>query len=234
MNLSRPPDVVAPALVGARIRSTIGPGPGPVTVLITEVEAYAGEGADAASHAHRGQTNRNAVMFGRAGLLYIYRSHGLHLCLNVVTGIEGEASAVLLRAGEVVEGIEVARTRRPAARADRDLARGPGRLGAALGVTAADNGLDLLDPGSRVQLLAGDAGWSRVWWPGPASASRARSTARGDGAGRGTRSVPPDLARVARWAARTAARAVSGIGGAAASHTAIAAAVGSRSVVAMR
>jgi len=156
MNLSRPPDVVAPALVGARIRSTIGAGP--VTVLITEVEAYAGEGGDAASHAHRGRTARNSVMFGRAGLLYIYRSHGLHLCLNFVTGIEGEASAVLLRAGEVVEGVEVARTRRPAARADRDLARGPGRLGAALGVTAADNGLDLLDRGSRVQLLARDAG----------------------------------------------------------------------------
>jgi DNA-3-methyladenine glycosylase len=153
--LAGPAEVVAPLLVGARLRSRVGR---TVTVVITEVEAYGGVGADEASHAHRGRTPRNGTMFGRAGLLYDYLSHGLHWCLNVVTGPEGQASAVLLRAGRVVEGFEVARARRPAARTDRDLARGPGRLGAALGVTGGIDGLDLLDPASPVRLLPTDDG----------------------------------------------------------------------------
>jgi len=153
--LACPPEVVAPLLVGRRLRSTTGPA---VTVVLTEVEAYGGVGADEASHAHRGRTPRNTTMFDRPGLLYVYLSHGLHWCLNVVTGVEGEASAVLLRAGRVVDGVETARDRRAAARTDRDLARGPGRLGAALGVTGALDGADLLDPAGAVRLLPAEPG----------------------------------------------------------------------------
>ena len=123
-----------------------------VTVRLTEVEAYAGEGADPASHAHRGQTRRNAVMFGPPGYAYVYFTYGMHWCLNVVCGPAGEASAVLLRAGEVIDGIEIARARRRAARQDRDLARGPARLCEALGLDLSANGLYLLG-GGPVRLL---------------------------------------------------------------------------------
>ncbi|WP_239022363.1 DNA-3-methyladenine glycosylase [Raineyella fluvialis] len=121
---------------------------------LVEVEAY--EGADdPASHAYRGPTRRNAVMFGPGGHLYVYALHG-SLCCNVVCGPEGVATAVLLRAGEVEEGHDLARARRAERRAapvaDRDLARGPGNLCRALGITAADNGTDLLEGGS-VRLL---------------------------------------------------------------------------------
>jgi DNA-3-methyladenine glycosylase len=122
-----------------------------VVVALTEVEAYEGE-SDAASHAYRGMRPRNAVMFGPAGALYVYRSHGLHWCCNLVTGDSGEASAVLLRAGRVIEGVEVARERRGGI-VGRPLARGPGCLGQALGVTGADNGADLLSKGGRLELV---------------------------------------------------------------------------------
>ena len=114
-----------------------------MTVRLTEVEAYRGE-ADPGSHAFRGRTPRNAVMFGEAGHLYAYFTYGMHVCINVVCGVEGVASAVLLRAGEVVDGLETARMRRSSARTDRDLARGPARLASALGVPLAANGADLL------------------------------------------------------------------------------------------
>jgi DNA-3-methyladenine glycosylase len=117
---------------------------GGVTVRLTEVEAYAGVGADPASHAHRGRTARNAVMFGPPGYLYVYFTYGMHWCANVVCGPDGEASAVLLRGGEVVGGLATARNRRPASRVDRDLARGPARLAAALGIDGSANGADLL------------------------------------------------------------------------------------------
>jgi DNA-3-methyladenine glycosylase len=118
-----------------------------VTVRLTEVEAYAGTAGDPASHAHRGRTPRNTVMFGPAGHAYVYFTYGMHWCVNVVTGPEGEASAVLLRAGEVVEGVEAARARRTAVRRDVDLARGPARLCAALGIDKSVYGRYLLGDG---------------------------------------------------------------------------------------
>ena len=116
-----------------------------VTVRLTEVEAYSGLGADPASHAHRGRTGRNEVMFGPAGHLYVYQIYGMHYCANVVCGEDGRAAAVLLRAGEVVDGLETARQRRPAVRHDRDLAAGPAKLMQALALDRAANGTSVLD-----------------------------------------------------------------------------------------
>jgi DNA-3-methyladenine glycosylase len=118
---------------------------GRVGVRLTEVEAYDGE-TDPGSHAFRGPTPRNQVMYGEAGHLYVYFTYGMHWCANVVCGPPGVATAVLLRAGEVVEGHEVARLRRSAAKNDRDLARGPARLAQALALGRADNGADLCGP----------------------------------------------------------------------------------------
>jgi DNA-3-methyladenine glycosylase len=115
---------------------------GRVAVRLTEVEAYDGEN-DPGSHAFRGRTPRNDVMYGEAGHLYVYFTYGMHWCANIVTGRPGQACAVLLRAGEVVDGVELAQVRRPSARAQRDLARGPARLAQALGLDGADNGVDL-------------------------------------------------------------------------------------------
>jgi len=143
-------DLVAPRFLGATITSDIDGER--VAVRLTEVEAYAGQGEDPGSHAHRGRTLRNATMFGPPGHLYVYFTYGMHWCANVVTGPEGSASAVLLRAGEVIEGADVARERRPTARTDRDLARGPARLTTALGLTGECDGVDLLDPASPVRL----------------------------------------------------------------------------------
>lgn len=139
--LARPAPEVAPELLGWTL-SAYSPA-GVVTVELTEVEAYSGQ-LDPASHAWRGPTKRNAVMFGPAGHLYVYRSHGLHWCANVVTGDDGEASAVLLRAGRVVEGRELAQERRGVRAAERSLARGPGCLGQALGFTSEQYGADLI------------------------------------------------------------------------------------------
>lgn len=108
-----------------------------MTLRITEVEAYLGE-ADPGSHAFRGPTKRNAVMYGPPGHLYTYFTYGMHVCANVVCSPEGTATAVLLRAGEIVDGIELARMRRLTSKADSDLARGPARLCLALGITLAD------------------------------------------------------------------------------------------------
>ncbi|WP_030440025.1 DNA-3-methyladenine glycosylase [Actinoplanes subtropicus] len=116
-----------------------------VTVRLTEVEAYSGLGADPASHAHRGLTARNAVMFGPAGRLYVYQIYGMHFCANVVCGEVGRAAAVLLRAGEVVDGLETARQRRPAARNDRDLAAGPAKLMQVLALDRSANDTSVID-----------------------------------------------------------------------------------------
>ena len=141
---------VAEGLIGWTLRSNVG---GATTaVTITETEAYAGSD-DPASHAYRGRTSRNATMFGRAGLLYVYRSYGIHWCMNVVVGEAGLGHAVLLRGGEITEGVAVALARR--GRHDH-LADGPGKLCQALGVNGSHDGSDLrsgpllLEPGPGV------------------------------------------------------------------------------------
>ncbi len=146
----RDPGEVAADLLGARV--TTRRGDGDVTLRLTEVEVYRGE-VDPASHAFRGPTARNAAMFEEPGRLYVYRHLGLHHCVNVVTGPDGTASAVLLRAGEVVDGVPVARARRAAAgvtRTDVDLARGPARLAVALGLDLSALRADLTDPAGDV------------------------------------------------------------------------------------
>jgi DNA-3-methyladenine glycosylase len=176
---------VAPRLLGAELRHASDEGS--VALRLTEVEAYDGAN-DAGSHAYRGRTPRNAVMFGPPGHLYCYFTYGMHVCCNVVTGDEGVASAVLLRAGEITEGIELARSRRPGV-PDRDLARGPARLCKALGIALSDNGNDLVTgpvtleagaPASRVSTgprvgLRGDPDrpW-RFWLAGEATVSSYR------------------------------------------------------------
>jgi DNA-3-methyladenine glycosylase len=146
---------VAPALLGCWL-VTDRPA-GRVAVRLTEVEAYSGAGEDPAAHSHRGPTPRAAIMFGPPGRLYVYFSYGVHWCANVVVGPEGIGSAVLLRAGEVVVGEELAASRRPAARASRDLARGPARLTQALAIGPDDKGSDLLSASSAVRLHRGPA-----------------------------------------------------------------------------
>ena len=145
---------VAPALLGAVIAVTDPHGH--VAIRLTEVEAYRGE-EDPGSHAFRGRTARNASMFEAGGCIYVYFTYGMHHCLNIVTGPAGLSRAVLLRGGEVVDGIELARARRPAARVDRDLARGPARLCAALGLDRSDDGTLLGGPGSRISLTLPEA-----------------------------------------------------------------------------
>ncbi len=156
---------VAPRLLGSTL-TTVLPN-GTVTVRITEVEAYDGA-QDPGSHAYRGLSPRNAVMFGPPGHLYVYRHLGLHVCANVVTGRDGAASAVLLRAGEVIEGADLARVRRVrrgVVRASVDLARGPARLADAVGITLDLDGCDLLDAGPV--RLRPPADHSTVWHTGP-------------------------------------------------------------------
>ena len=146
----RDPGEVAADLLGALVSTHLPDGE--VTVRLTEVEVYRGQ-VDPASHAFRGPTARNAAMFEEPGRLYVYRHLGLHHCVNVVTGPDGVASAVLLRAGEVVAGADVARARRAGAgvtRSDVDLARGPARLAVALGLDLTALRADLTDPAGDV------------------------------------------------------------------------------------
>ncbi|HEX5017917.1 MAG TPA: DNA-3-methyladenine glycosylase [Actinomycetes bacterium] len=150
--LTGSPDEVAPSLLGAILSSTSDEGR--VAIRITEVEAYGAVGEDAASHAHNGPTRRNAVMFERPGLLYVYFIYGMHWCANVVCGPQGVGSAILLRAGDVIAGIDVARRRRPTRTSDASLARGPANLAVALGITGSDNGVDLLSRASNVRLTS--------------------------------------------------------------------------------
>ena len=143
---------VAPRLLGAVFSHDTEAGR--VSIRITEVEAYLGDGSDPGSHAYRGKTRRNATMFGEPGHLYAYFTYGMHTCANMACSPEGTASGVLLRGGEVVEGIELARSRRTTSTSDHDLARGPARLTVAMGIRLADNGSDLLAPPFTVRLAA--------------------------------------------------------------------------------
>ncbi|GAA3833497.1 DNA-3-methyladenine glycosylase [Sphaerisporangium flaviroseum] len=160
----RPSFETAPGLLGRVLVH------GPVAVRLTEVEAYGPPGEDPASHTYRGRTPRNSVMFGPPGHLYVYFTYGMHYCVNLVCLPEGMGSGVLLRAGEVIEGVEVARTRRhrPSTTPpltgrnrtihERDLARGPARLAVALGLGREHNGLDCCsESGPGVESGSGSA-----------------------------------------------------------------------------
>ncbi len=129
---------------------------GDVRLRIVEVEAYGGPpdgpDPDPAAHSYPGITPRNTVMFGPAGHLYVYRSYGIHLCVNISCGADGIASAVLLRAGEVLTGAEIVRRRRHPVLDQHRWAMGPGNLGSAVGITLDDNGVDVLDPGAPIRL----------------------------------------------------------------------------------
>jgi DNA-3-methyladenine glycosylase len=165
---ARPALEVAPALLGCVIEHETPDGL--VAAVLTEVEAYEGS-TDPASHAYRGRSARNAVMFGPPGHAYVYFTYGMHFCVNLVCLREGTASAVLLRAGRVIEGVPLATRRRSAAAprlprgggtagtsprrpAERDLARGPARLCQALGIGRPLDGADACDPGSPLRVRA--------------------------------------------------------------------------------
>lgn len=148
------PLTAARRLLGATL---VGRG---VSAMVVEVEAYGGppDGPwpDAASHSYRGPGGRNRVMFGPAGRMYTYRSHGIHVCANVVCASDDVAGAVLLRAAAVESGLLDAQARRGDSVKPAALARGPGNLCSALGITMEDNGIDLFDDDSPVRLtLAG-------------------------------------------------------------------------------
>ena len=163
---ARPSVEVAPDLLGCVLEHKTADGL--VAVELTEVEAYAGR-SDPASHAYRGKTQRNAVMFGPPGHAYVYFTYGMHFCVNMVClGEQGSASAVLLRAGAIIAGEDLARARRtrgPVAEgpvsksrariAPRDLARGPARLCQALGIDRGLDGADVCVAGAPLRMLSG-------------------------------------------------------------------------------
>ena len=154
--LARPSVEVAPDLLGCVLEHETADGL--VAVELTEVEAYAGR-SDPASHAYRGKTARNAVMFGPPGHAYVYFTYGMHFCVNMVClGEAGSASAVLLRAGRIIAGEGLARARRTrgtTAIARRDLARGPARLCQALAINRSQDGADVVSAGSPLRMLSG-------------------------------------------------------------------------------
>jgi DNA-3-methyladenine glycosylase len=175
---ARPAREVAPELLGCVLEHDTADGR--VAVELTEVEAYEGL-LDPASHSYRGRTERNAIMWGPPGRAYVYFTYGMHFCTNVVCQPEGTSAAVLIRAGRVSAGGQLARRRRLAAQRapaqhpgpgqgpdlpvrtlpDRDLARGPARLCQALAITRVENGLDYCDPASPLRLYPpADPGWT--------------------------------------------------------------------------
>ncbi|MGO4385758.1 DNA-3-methyladenine glycosylase [Specibacter sp. RAF43] len=154
--LEQPATLVGPYLLGALVRHESPEGP--VVVRLTEVEAYLGPqdspDPDPGAHSYRGRTNRNAVMFGPPGRLYVYFTYGMHFCANLVCRPEGTSSGCLMRAGEVVEGLDLARSRRPTAKKDTELAQGPARLTKALGLGREHNGIPALGGEVTVTLPA--------------------------------------------------------------------------------
>ncbi|WP_091968581.1 DNA-3-methyladenine glycosylase [Propionibacterium cyclohexanicum] len=186
LDFDRPADVVAPRLLGGVVRK------GDVAIRLTEVEAYLGP-LDPASHAYRGNRGRAAVMYGPSAHLYVYLNYGIHRCGNLVCSPVGEASGVLMRAGEVVAGLDLARARRALApgRPDDLLAKGPGNLGRALGLDLADSGAPLGGPDDEFEFIpaepassvlvgprvgvsrAAERQW-RFWLPGEPSVSAYR------------------------------------------------------------
>ena len=158
--LSTDPVTAARLLLGATVTTGEGTAGEGITARIVEVEAYGGppDGPwpDPASHSHRGPTVGNAVMFGPAGRLYTYRSHGIHICANISCGPDSTAAAVLLRAAVIEHGVGTARARRGPLAAESALARGPGNLCSALGITMAHNGVDVFGTASPVRIRLGD------------------------------------------------------------------------------
>ena len=134
----RDPRLVAPELLNKVLVAADGR-----RARIVETEAYCGP-IDAAAHTYRGQTARNATMFGPPGKLYVYFTYGMHWCANTSCGEEGEGVGVLLRAAEPMTGLDLMYTARPAAKRDRDLCSGPARLCQAFGITGAQDGDDLV------------------------------------------------------------------------------------------
>lgn len=132
IDFAAPADHVAPQLLGCVVTMN------GVSLRLTEVEAYLGA-EDEAAHTYRGPTPRNAAMFGPPGLLYVYLSYGIHMAGNIVCAPEGTGQGCLMRAGEVVDGIDIARHRRGDVAFEK-LASGPGNLGKALGLRLEDNG----------------------------------------------------------------------------------------------
>jgi DNA-3-methyladenine glycosylase len=156
---ARPSLQVAPDLLGCVLEHQTADGL--VAVALTEVEAYAGQ-SDPASHAYRGKTARNAVMFGPPGHAYVYFTYGMHFCVNLVCLGPGSASAVLLRAGAVIEGEDLARARRTrpggVRLAARDLARGPACLCQALDIDRSLDGADVCAADSPLRVRSQPAG----------------------------------------------------------------------------
>jgi DNA-3-methyladenine glycosylase len=150
--LERPVDVIAPDLLGCLLEQTLGTER--ITLSITEVEAY-DAATDPASHAYRGRTARNAVMFGPPGHAYVYFIYGMHHALNIVCGPEGHASAVLVRAGRIIHGIDTARAHVTTRITDARIASGPGRLTRSMAIDLTLNGVDLRAATSGLTLRRG-------------------------------------------------------------------------------
>jgi DNA-3-methyladenine glycosylase len=147
---ARPTVEVARDLIGCKLIVDAGT-PTAVVARIVETEAYLGT-VDPASHAFRGPTPRSRVMFGPAAHLYVYFTYGMHHCANVVTEADGVAGAVLLRAAAVEEGVAAVMARRGGGLATEALLRGPGNLCRGLGITRSDDGIDLIDPATRIHI----------------------------------------------------------------------------------
>lgn len=201
--------MVARALLGRVLACDLPPGR--VSGRIVEVEAYRGA-IDPASHAFRGETPRNRVMFGPPGHAYVYFTYGMHHCLNVVCERQGRAAAVLIRALEPLDGLDVARRRRGTADAGR-LMRGPGCVAQALGLTREHDGLDLvagplavLDApverggrgvlsGPRIGIRVGTERPWRFWLAGHPAVSGPRGASSASARPRGTSTLTPSRGR---------------------------------------